>query len=478
MKILYLCLALVAPLFSAACGSGNGVTAFVPKGNFSKASLNGQYVYQIEGFDYSTNLNGVPYREAGVFTADGNGAITSASDDFSEGSSVVNTVSTGTYTVSNDGTGSMSFNNFLGTINLAITLVNSSKVYLVEGDSPLNAGGLAEKQDLTAIATPPSGTFVFREHDVNATQSVASVGAFTVAGGIVSNGNEDVNRGGTFSSLTFTGSLNSPDSTTGRGTGTFTDSTPSTSSFFYYIVDANNVRFLSSTSGVVGAGRAELQSGTPALSGSYAFGSKGDTSFLSGVNMVGRFTATAGAISAGARDSVQDGNSAVNVSFTGTYSQDPSGRALVSLNTAANSNLVVWMVNPTRGLFLVNDASTVQDGSLDLQQSSAFSNATMNGQFGFVMDGFDGGGAKDRVGTLQWDGSGKLVLNEFTNAAGVINVPVILSGNYAVSANGRAGASLNTLSNNLIFYLVSGNDAYVIQNDSGVEISGTISKQQ
>ena len=41
----------------------------------------------------------------------------------------------------------------------------------------------------------------------------------------------------------------------------------------------------------------------------------------------------------------------------------------------------------------------------------------------------------------------------------------ILSGNYAVSANGRTGASISNLSNNLIFYLVSGNDAYVVQTD-------------
>ena len=70
-----------------ACGSSNGggVPGFIPKGNFSNASLNGQYVYQIEGFDFTTNLSGVPYREAGVFTADGNGDITSATDDFSEG---------------------------------------------------------------------------------------------------------------------------------------------------------------------------------------------------------------------------------------------------------------------------------------------------------------------------------------------------------------------------------------------------------
>jgi hypothetical protein len=137
----------------------------------------------------------------------------------------------------------------------------------------------------------------------------------------------------------------------------------------------------------------------------------------------------------------------------------------------------VWMVSPTRGLFLVNDPNTVQDGSLDLQQVSSFSNSTMNGQFGLIMNGFDSGGAKDRVGTLQWDGSGKLILNEFTNAAGNITVPVILSGNYAVSSNGRTGGSLSSLSSNLIFYLVSGSDAYVIQNDAGVEINGTISKQ-
>ena len=87
-------------------------------------------------------------------------------------------------------------------------------------------------------------------------------------------------------------------------------------------------------------------------------------------------------------------------------------------------------------------------------------------------------GAKDRVGTLQWDGSGKLILNEFTNAAGVITVPIVLSGSYSVSGNGRTTGSISSLSNNLIFYLVSGNDAYVVQNDTGVQINGTISKQQ
>ena len=481
MKTSYLCLGLLSLLFCAACGSSNGgVPGFIPKGNFSNASLSGQYVYQIEGFDFS-NLNTVSaYREAGVFTANGSGVITSATDDLSEGNGVVTTVSTGSYTIGNDGTGTLSFNNTLGTVTLEVTLVSASKVYMVEGDTLLNAGGLAEKQNSAAIAAAPTGTFVFREHDLNSStlQSVASVGAFTVGGGVASNGNKDVNTGGAFSSLTFTGSFNAPDTTTGRGSGTFTDSALATSSFNYYIVDANNVRFLAATTGVVGDGRAELQSGTPALSGSYAFGSKGDTGSLGGVNMAGRFTASGGSITAGARDSVQDGGTATNVSFTGTFTQAASGRAVLSLSTAANSNYVVWMVSPTRGLFLVNDSNTVQDGSLDLQQVSSFSNSTMSGQFGFVMGGFDVGQTpKDRVGTLQWDGSGKLILNEFTNTAGSPSTAT-LSGHYAVSANGRTGSSISNLSSNLIFYLVSGNDAYVVQNDSNVELNGTISKQQ
>jgi len=37
--------------------------------------------------------------------------------------------------------------------------------------------------------------------------------------------------------------------------------------------------------------------------------------------------------------------------------------------------------------------------------------------------------------------------------------------------------SLSGLSNNLVFYLISGTDAYVVQNDPGVQISGSMSKQ-
>ena len=82
MRILYLCLGLVSLLLCAGCGSNSGgVPGFIPKGNFSNASLNGQYVYQIEGFNFSNPNNVVPYRESGVFTANGNKVIQSINID-------------------------------------------------------------------------------------------------------------------------------------------------------------------------------------------------------------------------------------------------------------------------------------------------------------------------------------------------------------------------------------------------------------
>jgi hypothetical protein len=289
--------------------------------------------------------------------------------------------------------------------------------------------------------------------------------------------------------------LTSLDSTTGRGTGNFVDSAL-TSTFVFYVVDANNIRFLFFDPAVpsIGIGRAEMQTGTPALSGNYAFGGRGDTqsSGINGVNTVGALTTSGSTIAGGAIDSVEDGNSFANQAITtGNYSQAASGRAMVPLNTAGsfgNLQLIVWMVSPARGFFLVttttNGTLVIEDGTLDLQ-SGSFSSATMNGQFAFMMDGFDATPQLlDRLGTLQWDGNGKLILNEVANSSAVaLNTgvgaasPGVLSGSYSVTSNGRAVGNIKALSSNLVFYLISGSDAYVLQNDTGVEINGMISLQ-
>ena len=468
---------------TAGCGSNNGVSGFIPKGNFSKASLNGQYVYTISGLDFSISTAGVPYRQAGVFKADGNGNITASTDDFTEAGGITTTTSTGSYTINVDGTGVLNLNSAIGGLTFGVTMASNSKVYLIEGDRVLNAAGLAEKQDTSVLTAAPTGTYAFLFHTIGGT-SVGRVGVMTSNNGSLS-GLEDINNSGSFSSPPITsGVLNTPsDATIGRGTGNFTDNT--TTHFNYYIVDANNIRFLTSDLGAVGIGRAERQSGTPALSGSYAFGTSGDTTnFVGGVNSVGRFTAGNSAITAGALDTVQDGNNLANASFTGSFTQNANGRATVAFNVnGGTANEVIWMVSPSRGFMLANNQSTVEDGTLDLQQTTSFSASSLNGQYAFLNNGFTiNGGALplDRVGTFIPDGSSKLNLNETVNSSGNVVGGQVFSGTFQVSGNGRATATINQVSmtnNDFVFYLISGTDAYVLQNDPGVQISGAISKQ-
>ena len=52
-----------------------------------------------------------------------------------------------------------------------------------------------------------------------------------------------------------------------------------------------------------------------------------------------------------------------------------------------------------------------------------------------------------------------------------------LSGTYSVGTNGRTTSTVNNLSNNLIFYMVSGNSGYMLQADTGVDIGGAFAKQ-
>jgi hypothetical protein len=514
MRNLFVLAGLASLLFCVACGSKRGSfgttgTGGTGTGGFSKASLSGQYVYQIGGTDLNT---GVPYREMGVFNANGSGAITSGTDNFAEGGNLTTTSTSGTYSIANDGTGTIILNGTaVGTITLAATLVSTSRVYLIEEDAA-NSAGVAEKQSSTTL---PSATFAFKLHNVSNAGagggSSASVGVFTLSSGTV-NGTADVNRSGVIDNgtspptpLTFTGSFNPPDST-GSGPGSFTDPT-GTTNFLYSIVDANNIRLLSNFTGVVGLGRAEAQSGAPfmtdPLSGnSYAFGSRGDdgsaTGGVGGVNTVGSFSASSGNIAPGAYDSVLDGTSRQNVSFTGSYTFSAAasnGRIPVTLNTAAPSTVqqVFWMVSPSRAFFLTtsdtSDPGKVEDGTADRQQGT-FSNSTLSGQYAFVMDGFDLNFPLpliDRVGWIQWNGSGGLTWNELANNEGALTQPGHLSGTYSVSSNGRATATVNTLShanNDIVLYLVSGTptntnapDAYILENDGGVEINGEMTHQ-
>lgn len=483
MKKLGLLSGLALLLLGVACGGGGNSSTPVPKGNFSDASLTGQYTYHLTGIDLGT---GAEFAESGVFTANGAEVISNGIDDFNEnGVQAFGVATSGNYKIANDGTGSITLNlpSGQGSISFAVTMVSASKVYLVESDGFANSFGVAELQDPTAFAAAPNGSFAFRMH-THGVANVATIGDMNVSGGVLTSGDEDQNRSGTSTTLALTaGSFNPPDAT-GRGTGTLTDNSPNTSSFIYYVVDANHIRFLSQDANVIGIGQAERQSGgfaDSSLTGNYAFGSRGDTSTIDGVRTVGRFHSDgAGNLSGGALDSMRDGVADIGDGFSsGSYTPvQANGSTTLTLNASSGTvQEFVRMVSPARAYFLVQDSSKVEDGTMDAQTGNQFTDSSMNGQFAFVMDGFDSSSLLDRVGTLQWDGHGNLLLNEFLNREGNFTTPGFLNGTYSVGTDGRVLGAVDNLSSNLIFYLISSSDAYALQGDSGVEVDGTISLQ-
>ncbi|MBO0910214.1 MAG: hypothetical protein J2P13_00365, partial [Acidobacteria bacterium] len=507
----------VLALLAAAAGCGGGTPVLPhPTGNFSNASFKGSYVFEMRGAVLADSAGDlVPYREVGVITADGNGKITGGTDAAAAFGSVLpnSTSISGSYAIGQDGTGQITLNSsalgavFSSPINLAVTLSSSSSAQLLEADFFADGSGTAELQDSTAIGAAPSGTFVFRIHQDSTAQNNASasqVGVLALSTGNVTGGSMDQNLlpGGSSSPAITGGNLATPTSM-GAGTGSFTDNSPNTTDFFYYIVNRGKFVLLVSDPGAVGSGRAEAQSGPVAggLSGTYAFGSRGDgiNGGTAAVATVGQFTAGGGSFS-GALDAMVDGIPSGTLTFTGTpQATSPQGRTQVAVTGGGAPTMIFWMVSPSRAFFLNENEnfqnpteSASEDGTADLQTASSFSAGTIKGQYALAMDGVDLSTlqigepvqAVGRIATLQFDGSGKITLVELVNdslSGSGAQSPGTLGGSYQVGKSGRITTQItnnNQAGPDLVLYAVSPSQAYALQTDPQENTSGTIALQQ
>jgi hypothetical protein len=500
----FLAVSLGSLAFLSACGSnankGLGVSCPNATGNFSNSSLpaGSQWAYQFSGwFVSSTSGSFLPYTAAGVFTADGKGHITAGFDD-GFGSAF-----TGTYSIQSNGTGTISVtltsgSNANQTLNWALTLsgTNPGSIYLIEGDVGFNSSGSAYQQTVSAFNAVPTGTFVFRTHiltqGLSVQGSAASVGVMSVnSAGTITALNEDVLLGGSAPQQRTlgTGLFTAPDGT-GTGTVSITDSQGLTSTYNYYVIDANDYLFFETdaTNGGLGLGRMEAQIApvggftNASLNGNYAFGSRGDTaaSAAFGVNSVGQFTTDgAGNITSGSYDSVRDGSPALNVSITASaasISVAGNGRTTVTLNASGTPiQQILYTVNGSRAFFLVNDTTRIEDGTLDQQVFSSgttsFSSTDFKGQYAFVNSGFLSTPI-DRTGTVNSDGNGNVGWAEVVNSGGTLNVPGCLPGTYTVATNGRVALSVTNLSANLVLYLVSPLKSYALEGDPATQVFG------
>jgi hypothetical protein len=483
--------AIASLLLLAGCGSS---TNPVPvKGGFSDANLKGTYSFTTKGYGFNVGSNSAAnfFAEGGIFTSDGNGKLTAGQEDFVEvagGTTQAFTDPvTGVYSINRDGTGDLQFNfSGGGSEQYRITLSSSGELYMEEDDGGGTSAGSAYLQTSTSM---PSGTFVFRTHDV---QVSATMGRMTVSAGTVS-GEYEMVQNGVRVTGSVSGSMSAP--TGGRGSMTYSVN-GLTHQAQYYVVSASKFLLLDTTPNILSIGLAELQNNVAfsaaSLSGSYAFGSSGETPTPGFVNTVGAFTADGVSGVSATFDSVQDGALSTNQTAAGNYVVDNAFGNGSGAFTVGGLTRDIWMVAPSRAYFIALNGTNVEDGAID-QQSSSFTNSSFNAQGAFFMDGFNWNqiafgnftdvALEDRVGTLVPDGSGAAGTNYLASffapnlLVGAAN-PVAFTGTYSVASNGRTTVQLgsgNAL--NIVLYLTSNHAGYLLDADSGINMSGTYAAQ-
>jgi hypothetical protein len=319
----------------------------------------------------------------------------------------------------------------------------------------------------------------------------AAVGRFTADGaGNLTNGELDTNgvgAGAAAVAQTFTGTY--AIGADHRGVMTLADVR-----LAFAMMANGNAQFIEfdavGGSGTIGSGTMEKVDttaySTAKITGDYAFGVAGFDNSNNRAAMAGRFTSDgAGTLTNGAGD-VNAYGSVSSLPFTSanyTVSNTATGRGGMTLTflyggSPATLNFVFYIVNAGKFFAMERDAVTsstpLLNGVVLRQQSPAggFSNASLNGNMVIYLTGLSVcGGATGTVpkavaGLLAADGNGTFNLNFDENYCSAPASHTGLLGAYIVASNGRT--SITVEGNNLVAYLVSLNQTFLLVSDSNV----------
>ncbi len=316
---------------------------------------------------------------------------------------------------------------------------------------------------------------------------VSIAGSFTAGGnGTISSGIQDVNRtSGVTLSQTFTGTyIVGGDN---RGIMTLTAGATALGTFRFALGSvsggiAAKGRFIEfDGSGTRGAGVIEKQDptafSTAQVSGDYAFGASSPEASDRRLGVAGRFTASAGAITAGAVDYNENGMLGTNKAFTGAYTiTTPNGRGTFTLNISGVPNpvnAVLYAVKAGEQFMMGIDPqpNSAPFAGTALQQSpspAALTNASLNGVSVLSANGNAGVAAVDLLlglFTANSTTSGFTLSGDENNTG--TTTTVNQSGTYRVASNGRVTITSGTTPP--VFYLVSANKGFVLSTDSSVK---------
>ena len=219
------------------------------------------------------------------------------------------------------------------------------------------------------------------------------------------------------------------------------------------------------------------------FTGTYAFSLSGTNTF-GFFAMVGSFQANgSGSLVSGVLDLNSGGGIFTNVPFTGTYTVRANGQGTATLvSSLQNFNINFVVISSQRALVIRFDNNATASGSIDLQTTSAFSNAAIGGTFAFNLSGIDASrNTFLSAGAIDSDGAGNIpsgVQDNNDNGTPSTNLP--LTGSYVVSgATGRGTIQLNTTLGtlNFVFYVVDGNRLKLMETDSAPVLAGDAFRQ-
>ena len=464
------------------CGGGGSHLSFPPpQGTFTNANLNGPYAFSYTGSDAGGFLS-----VAGSFQADGNGHITSGTQDINSGAAVhTNASISGTYTVRADGRGSATLNSPAGNTTIEFVLVAGGHALVTRFDANATGSGTIDLQTNSAFSNAAlAGSFAFSLSGIDTGGvPLAVAGNFTSdATGTLTSGINDSNDNGIIvTSDPMTGSI--PVAATGRGTATLNTSRGALH-FAYYVVDANHLKVVGTDIFPALGGEAFRQTGpfsNASVSGPFAFTVAG-ADLLNGAPFAAGGVLTsdgAGTITAGIEDLNDAGVITTNAGFTGNYALAATGRGTLTLTTTAGTfNFVMY---PSSGgvLVLEIDVRFLTSGSALQQQTAAFTNGSLQGTYGMNFTGATTSAELDSIAEFTADGVNKINGIIDLNNSGAITFGQPLSGTFNAAANGRTTMPIQTPlgTQNMVVYLVNGNRALFIEIDNSLVAAGDIRHQ-
>jgi hypothetical protein len=469
----------------AGCGSSVSTQFTNPSGSFTNANLTGGYAFSAHG----QNTFGF-FAIAGSFQADGNGNLTAGVLDLNSGGNggIRSSVPfTGTYTVRGNGQGTATLVTSLQNFNFDFVVISSQRALLIRFDGNATASGSIDLQSAAAFSTSAlGGGFVFNLVGVDAGgNTFSTIGALANDGaGNITSGVQDLDDNGTpTQNLGLTGTYSAPAGGTGRGSMTL-NSAIGTLNFVFYVVDGNRLKLVELDGSPTFAGdllRQQATASNASLSGPFAFTLLGFTSAGNSFALGGTLSADgAGNISSGLEDVNNNGAGTTNIPFTGTYSIAANGRGTAFLNNASGpANFVIY---PTLGggvQMMSVDSALTSFGFALAQQGAAFSNASVQGNYGLNLIGFGSLGEVDANGQFAANGAGTLNGALDANNTGSTAPGLTLTGTYAVSSNGRGTAVLHSsfATQSLSIYVVSSSRVLFIETDNGVVSVGDFEHQ-